>query len=162
MLKTIYNRLIRETVIPFLLIILTPNLTILLPYIVIYQNGNWKQTFAKNSILDVVKTAWSMVKWYVQLFSEFQLLTYCGLYIWKERSWMFDYLSYNSLMGYPNVNYITGKTILWSANQKQLSSTILEQWIPLLSTFNGYCFTIDLAFFRTSSILQIYHINWNV
>ena len=81
MLKSIYNRLIRETVIPFLLIILTPNLTILLPYIVIYQNGNWKQTFAKSSILDVVKTAWSMVKWYVQLFSEFQLLTYCGLYI---------------------------------------------------------------------------------
>lgn len=60
-LQTIYYRLIRETIIPLLLMIITPNAAILLPYIVIYQRAELISTFKKYSVLNLVNHVWSSI-----------------------------------------------------------------------------------------------------
>ncbi|XP_046915001.1 lamin B receptor [Dermatophagoides farinae] len=64
LIQNIYHRLIRETIIPLLLLIISPNVAILLPYIVIYRKAELIETFKKHSVWNLTKHVWSSVDFF--------------------------------------------------------------------------------------------------
>lgn len=63
-LGTLYRRLLRETLLPLAIMVVTPNAVVLLPYIIIHKNGSLQETFGgKRTFLQVLMTAWRKVDW---------------------------------------------------------------------------------------------------
>lgn len=63
----LYNVLIRETLVPLFLMITTPNVAILFPYIIIVKNSNLSRTILLDSLQKTLSEAWNSVKWFVKL-----------------------------------------------------------------------------------------------
>lgn len=63
LLSTLYRRLLRETLLPLALMVITPNAVILLPYIVVHEGGSLRQAFARRTLPQVLQAAWGKVNW---------------------------------------------------------------------------------------------------
>ena len=63
LLSTLYRRLLRETLLPLALMVITPNAVILLPYIVVHEGGSLRQAFARRTLPQVLLAAWRKVDW---------------------------------------------------------------------------------------------------
>lgn len=61
--RTFYNVIIRETLIPLFVMITTPNLAILLPYIIIVKNSDLKPILSLDSLQTSLTESWNSVKW---------------------------------------------------------------------------------------------------
>lgn len=69
LLATLYRRLLRETLLPLALMVVTPNAVVILPYIIIHKNASLRETFGgKQTLVQVLGTAWRKVDWYVKTF----------------------------------------------------------------------------------------------
>jgi hypothetical protein len=60
----LYNVLFRETLFPLLIMVTTPNLTLLFSYIIIAKNSNLKRSFLLDSFHSTLTDAWNSVNWY--------------------------------------------------------------------------------------------------
>ena len=69
----LYNVLFREIFVPLLLMITTPNLTILLSHIIVVKNSNISETLNYNFKSSLIHV-WGSVDWYV-IFVGFTLYT---------------------------------------------------------------------------------------
>lgn len=63
-LSNLYQCLVDKTLIPLIIMILTPQMVILLPYIIIEKNSDLRRCFLHDSILSTLSDAWQSVKWY--------------------------------------------------------------------------------------------------
>ena len=63
-LKSLYNLLVRETLIPLFLMISIPNLILLFSNIIINENSDMKITLMLDSVEDTLWEAWKSVKWF--------------------------------------------------------------------------------------------------
>lgn len=62
-----YHRVVRETFIPLAIMVITPNLAILFPYVVLHQNASLTKTFVNDNknVFQILQDAWNKVDWYV-------------------------------------------------------------------------------------------------
>lgn len=63
LLSTFYNRIVRETIIPLLLMITTPNVAVFFPYIIVHRKSNWIAILSKQSIFQLLKQIWFSINW---------------------------------------------------------------------------------------------------
>jgi len=69
----LYNVIFRETLFPLLIMVTTPNLTLLLSYIVIAKNSNLKRCFLLDTFKSTLTDAWDSVDWYEYSILNFKL-----------------------------------------------------------------------------------------
>lgn len=63
LLNTLYHRLFRETLVPLALMIVTPNISLLFPYIIVHRKAEFYKIFANENLWALIKKAWSEVDW---------------------------------------------------------------------------------------------------
>ncbi|RWS10142.1 7-dehydrocholesterol reductase-like protein [Dinothrombium tinctorium] len=59
----LYEVVFRQTLYPLLLMIITPNVAVVLPYIIINRNSNLQMILRNENMIEVVQNAWNLVKW---------------------------------------------------------------------------------------------------
>lgn len=62
-LSTFYYKIVRETIIPLMLMITTPNVAVFFPYIIVHKKSNWIAALSKQSIFQLLKQIWSSIHW---------------------------------------------------------------------------------------------------
>lgn len=59
-----YNSLVHETLLPLLIMMTTPHVTLLLPYLIVYKNSDFRLFFSRETLRTVLNEAWNSVDWY--------------------------------------------------------------------------------------------------